>query len=189
MKSMKKIICGLAAAVMLTVCALPVFAAGINSHEKAVLDELRAGATVDGIHYNIPSQYINQAENWLNSSYDMTEEQANEVLSYIREAREIAVASGAKDFAQMSAATRQKLLDLAQNAAAVVGLKLTVVNGKTVVITDANGVTVFKADAVIKTTGGRQAADATNVVILALVVVGTIAAAGFGARNLKVARA
>lgn len=188
MKSMKKIICGLAAAVMLTVCALPVFAAGINSHEKAVLDELRAGATVDGIHYNIPSQYINQAENWLNSSYDMTEEQANEVLSYIREAREIAVASGAKDFDQMSAATRQKLLNLAQKAAAVVGLKLTVVNGKTVVITDANGVTVFKADAVIKATGG-QAADATNVVILALVVVGTIAAAGFGARKLKVARA
>ena len=171
MKSMKKIICGLAAAVMLTVCALPVFAAGINSHEKAVLDELRAGATVDGIHYNIPSQYINQAENWLNSSYDMTEEQANEVLSYIREAREIVVASGAKDFDQMSTATRQKLLDLAQKAAA-----------------DANGTTVFKADAVIKTTGG-QAADATNVVILALVVVGTIAAAGFGARKLKVARA
>ena len=44
------------------------------------------------------------------------------------------------------------------------------------------------ADAVIKATGG-QAADATNVVILALVVVGTIAAAGFGARKLKVARA
>ena len=64
MKSMKKIICGLTAAVMLAVCALPVFAAGINPHEKAVLDELRVGATVDGVHYNIPSQYINQAENW-----------------------------------------------------------------------------------------------------------------------------
>lgn len=187
MKHFKKLICALTASILLIVCALPVFAAGINQYEKAVLDELKAGATVGGVHYNIPAQYINQAENWLNSSYDMTEAQSNEVLALIKEAKETALADGAKDFAQMSAATRQKILDLAQKAAAVVGLKLTVIDGKTVVITDQSGTVVFKADAIIKTTGGQ--ANATNAIVLALAVIATIAVAGVAVRKLAPAKA
>lgn len=75
----------------------------------------------------------------------------------------------------------QANLSMAQKAADVVGLKITITGGSQIVITDSTGKTVATFDAAIKVTGGQ--ADFTNAAVIAIAVLGVLGMAAFAARK------
>lgn len=177
---MKKILSLLLAVVM----AVGVFgvgamaAGGIDEPERKVLSALRKTVTIAGGEtLSIPEKYVVQAENFFLSYEGMTLSQADTIVSYIdqaadvftKEAEELVAAGKKVDLRAISSDAKALILDLAQKACAVVGLKL-VYQNNTVTITDANGNVVFSNAAVIKKTGLDGAK-------LAVAAAGTIAVA------------
>lgn len=178
---MKKILSAVLSVAVIMVCSISVFAAGINSYEKQILDTLRAGINLNGTVSYLPAEYINQAENYLNTSVDITQAQAQEILGYIEEARALVLADGADSIEGLKSQTNEAVFKMAQQAAAVLGLKLTISGNKVVVITDAEGNVVFKGDRTIKTTGAEF--DPTNAVLLGGAILVLIALAGVATRK------
>ena len=65
-------------------------------------------------------------------------------------------------------------------------MKVTIVNGNDVVITDSNGTTVATFEAAIKVTGGQ--ADFTNAAIIGVVILGVLGAAAFAAYKYRLVK-
>ena len=172
---MKKLISMLAVLALVTVSAVSVCAAGINSSEKKVLDYIEAGVEVNGQTVTVPDNYMVQAENYLNT-IDLTEDQAK---AYVKQYQ-------ITSFEGLSRTHKEALLSFAQEAASVVGLKVTIVNGNDVVITDSNGTTVATFEAAIKVTGGQ--ADFTNAAIIGVVILGVLGAAAFAAYKYRLVK-
>ena len=83
---MKKLSAILVALVLVAATAVTAFAAGINSSEQAVLDELKTSVAMKGGEMVIPTEYVNQAENYFNT-IDMTEAQSNDIIAIIKEGK------------------------------------------------------------------------------------------------------
>ena len=181
---LKKVLCAIVAASVMAVSAIPVFAAGINASEKAVLDSLKEGVTVGTQTVYAPDSYITQAENYLNT-VDMTEAQSKEILGYVAEVKEAVKADPNADITSLSSATVNKVKDLATKAAKVMGLTLTF-NGKTATIVDASGKVVFTGEAAVKATGAN--ADVTNAIVASIAIAGIIAVAGVAIRKYNLAK-
>ena len=177
---MKKLISMLAVLALVTVSAVSVCAAGINSSEKKVLDYIEAGVEVNGQTVTVPDNYMVQAENYL------TEDQANQIIAIVDEAKAYVKQYQITSFEGLSRTHKEALLSFAQEAASVVGLKVTIVNGNDVVITDSNGTTVATFEAAIKVTGGQ--ADFTNAAIIGVVILGVLGAAAFAAYKYRLVK-
>lgn len=184
---MKKIIClvmvlTLAFSLCLTVNA----ATGINSNEKAVLDELKSKEAhgKNGWSFSIPTEYITAAENYFNT-IDMTDAQKDTILGLIAEGKKIVEEQGDKanftgkvyNLKTMEISAKEKVLELGQKACKEVGLTLTYSPADNkVIIKDAKGVVAFENTPVIKTTGedfnvtSAVVITAVSVVVLAGVV-------------------
>lgn len=177
---MKKFLSLITVLALVAVTAVSASAAGINAEEKKVLDTIKAGVTVNGKTVNVPDNYLVQAENYLNT-IDMTAEQANQVIAAVDEAKEFIKTNNITDLNALTGAQKQSILSMAQKAADVVGLKITITGGSQIVITDSTGKTVATFDAAIKVTGGQ--ADFTNAAVIAIAVLGVLGMAAFAARK------
>lgn len=182
---MKKLISMLAVLALVTVSAVSVCAAGINSSEKKVLDYIETGVEVNGQTVTVPDNYMVQAENYLNT-IDLTEDQANQIIAAVDKAKAYVKKYSITTFDGLSRTHKEALLSFAQEAASVVGLKVTIVNGNNVVITDSNGTTVATFEAAIKVTGGQ--ADFTNAAVIGVVILGILGAAAFAAYKYRLVK-
>lgn len=170
---MKKFLAILFALALVAMLPLTAFAAGLNDYEKEVLDVLKGTVELgNGKTYKIPAQYITKAQNYfLSDSCDMTEAQADAIISYINAGKAIVKEEAANvtdktfELKDLPKGAREEILDLGKAACQEIGLELQY-NGRnnTVVITEAGSTTpIFQSDAVIKTTGQAVTVDATFV--------------------------
>lgn len=168
---MKKFSALVLALVLVAAAAVTAFAAGINSNEQAVLNELQT--SVNGM--TIPSQYINQAENYFNT-IEMTKAESDQIIAAIREGKAYLESTGVTAVSQLTAEQKQTMMGYANKAAGVLGLSLSYAKG-TLTVTDGNKTngsasdnkTVAVSGNVVKTTG----ADVNGIgfVVLGAVVV------------------
>lgn len=150
---MKKLSAVLVALVLVAATAVTAFAAGINSSEQAVLDELETSVAMKDGEMVIPTEYVNQAENYFNT-IDMTEDQSSEIIAVIKDGKKFLENSGASNIADLTFAQKQELLAYGENAVAV--LDMTMSYDKTtrkLTIFDSNGEVVFSAVPTLSKTG------------------------------------
>lgn len=121
---MKKLSAIIVVALLVATASVSAFAAGINSAEQSVLDKLNY---VSAYNTGAVDNYVelkNQAENYFNT-IDMTEDQANKINSIIDEAIAFYKSTGVTRLGQMTRAQKEKMVEFAQRAAAVVDVTIT----------------------------------------------------------------
>ena len=116
---MKKLSAIFVALLLVAVSAVSAFAAGINDNEQKVLDELKTSVKMQGTEMYLPEAYVNQAENFFNT-IDMTEDQADKVLSVIKSGKTQLEATGAKNIADCTTAQKKELMTTVRNVMAPV---------------------------------------------------------------------
>ena len=114
---MKKLSAIFVALLLVAVSAVSAFAAGINDNEQKVLDELKTSVKMQGTEMYWPEAYVNQAENFFNT-IDMTEDQADKVLSAIKSGKTQLEATGAKNIADCTTAQKKELMTTLKNVMA-----------------------------------------------------------------------
>ena len=173
MKKLLAILFTLLLIAMLPTAALA--ATGINKYEQEVLNLLDSNVElgVKDWGYEIPQEYINTAKNYFAGDCDMTEEEKDAVIGYIKTGIEVVKkeaeekkSMGAKfNLSTMSEKARTEVLDMGKKACAEVDLQLTYDSkDHHVVITEKDSSTpVFESSAVIKATGQAITFDAAFV--------------------------
>lgn len=146
---MKKFAAVLLAMILVVALAVSVSAAGINESEQKVLDELSSKVEIGNGYYMIPTEYVNQAENYFNT-IDMTPQQADEIIGYIQQGEKIMIDNAATGFNMLTYEQKIEIMELGQKAVGVLGMTLTV-QPKTNIVTilDPNGNVAFLAEALI----------------------------------------
>ena len=81
-KTIKFISIGLLSATIAATASISVFAAGINTAEQKILDELRTSVDMEGNSKYLPGSYINQAENYFNT-IEISDADADTIISKI----------------------------------------------------------------------------------------------------------
>ena len=89
---------------------------------------------------NLPSNYVQQAKNYLRS-HDVTAEEADQIILHINNAQAVVTARGAKSINQLTKADKQAILAELTATAAISDITVTVTS-KRVVFNDANGTVV-----------------------------------------------
>ena len=89
---------------------------------------------------NLPSNYVQQAKNYLRSN-EVTAEEADQIIVHINNAQAIVNARGAKSMNQLTKADKQAILAELTATAAILDITVTVTS-KRVVFNDANGTVV-----------------------------------------------
>ncbi len=120
---MKKLTAILVALMLVAMTAVTAFAAGINTAEKAVLDELNTSVTMQGTEMSIPAEYVNQAENYFNT-IEMTAEQSSQIIAIIKSGKSFLANSGASNIAGLTYAQKEQLLGYGQQAVGVLGMTM-----------------------------------------------------------------
>lgn len=160
-KILKVLSVGLLSAAVALSASSVAFAAGINEAEQKILDELHTTVTMNGVEKTLPADYINQAENYFNT-VDITEEEANQVISGIEDAKTYLTSTGASSFSALSTEQVDTFVSKCQSAVAPVNLTLSYTkSNKNVSIVDSNGSTVFTAT-VSSVTGGNSGTNTSN---------------------------
>ncbi len=164
--SMKKLISSLCVLAILVFSTFSCFAAQ-DSLKSQILSELKSGGHTGTTTLYLPDKYINQAENYLNT-HEITQEQADKILAKISDAKKLIATTNANSLKELkeNKAVSDELLTIAQDTAAVVGLKLSYDGGGNFSITDETGTSVITNDAVIKTTGLNI--DMTNAAVISV---------------------
>ena len=126
---MKKVLKVLSATMLSAVVAASavasVSAAEKNENEDAILDELQTSVDLGGNETYIPKRYVNQTENYfLEEGVDITEEQADEVIEKIGAVKDYLENADVESFGELSDEQIDEIVALANEAAGVVGLKL-----------------------------------------------------------------
>lgn len=142
---MKKISALVVAATLVAVATVPTFAAGINSAEQKVLDELSGSVTMNGTKMVVSDEYINQVNNYFNT-IEMTEEQSKTIITEIDNCKKLLENSNVANVDNMSKTQKQELMSYGEKAADVVDLSMSYDKStKQLTISDENGTVVFKA--------------------------------------------
>lgn len=137
-----------------------------------VINELKAGFKVNGVQKNIPNEYIKVAQDFLDSN-NLTSAQLDELIEDGRAIKKEWQATGIVEFRNLPESVRNKLMNMASEAAKKVGATISF-DGKNIQIKDKNGRTYqISLRNPIKTTGS----DITNIVLLGSVFLVIIAAA------------
>lgn len=140
---MKKLSAIFVALLLVAATAVTAFAAGINSSEQAVLDELNGTVTMQGNEMRISQEFVNQAENYFNT-IEMTEQESKDIIAIIDEGNSFLVNSGASDFKSLSYDQKQVLLGYGQKAVGVIGMTMSYDSTtRTITVTDPNGNVAF----------------------------------------------
>lgn len=150
---MKKLSAILVALVLVAATAVTAFAAGINSSEQAVLDELKTSVAMKGGEMVIPTEYVNQAENYFNT-IDMTEAQSKDIIAVIKDGKNFLANSGASNISDLSFAQKQELLAYGEKAVAVLDMTMSFdKTTKKITILDPKGEEAFNAAPTLSKTG------------------------------------
>ena len=170
MKMVKKLFVVVAVLCMTFAMSICAFAAEITTDEQKIIDVLKAGTVVDGKTVKIPAKYINQAESYLMKK-DVSKAEVDKVLGYVDDAKKYMTSNKITDLNEMTSKQMNKMVSIAEDAAAVVDVKLTV-NTKTGVIkgVDKDGNIVLSGEETIKQTGMDVNATVAVAVALAAVV-------------------
>lgn len=186
---MKKAISLAVVVLMLAMSMVSAFAAsGVNDAEQSILDFLKSEVTLsDGSTATIPTEYVNQAENYFNrDDVELTEAQAAEVIGYVQQGKDVVVKYDQTDLNKLSYDVKREILNCGKKAAAVGGLTLTFDKAsKTVVITDADGVIVFQDSATLIKTTGASNVDMSAAIVVIAAFAAVIAASAFVARKVR----
>lgn len=169
---MKKVLSAVCAVLMMSVLALPAFAA---ASKDDILKELEAGVKVGDQVKEIPSDYIKVAKDFLDAN-DLTDDQLTGALADVKEAKAIWAATGKTEFKDIPSDVQNQLINKATAAAKKVGATLTF-DGKTVKVTDKAGkvYTVVKAGDAIKQTGGSM--NTTGLLVVSILALTTLVGA------------
>ena len=142
---MKKLSAMLVALILVAATAFTAFAAGINDSEQAVLDELKTSVKMNGSEMVIPSEFVNQAENYFNT-IDMTADESSQILAVLKKGESFLENSGASNIADLTFAQKQTLLAYGKEGVGVLGMTMSYdTSTKTLTIYDANGKVAFSA--------------------------------------------
>lgn len=156
MKSPLKVVSAgfLAAAVALT-ATFAASAAGINSAEQSILDELNTTVTMQGVEKKIPASYINQAENYFNT-IEVTDEQAKEIVAAIEDAKSYLEGTGAANFKSLTSDQVDTFVAKCQSAVSVIDLTLSFDKSSGAIsLKDSNNNVVFSATTASFTEPGK----------------------------------
>ena len=182
---MKKLSAMLVALILVAATAFTAFAAGINDSEQAVLDELKTSVKMNGSEMVIPSEFVNQAENYFNT-IDMTADESSQIIAVLKKGESFLENSGASNIADLTFAQKQTLLAYGKEGVGVLGMTMSYdTSTKTLTIYDANG--KVKDGSAIKTTG--VAADFSGVAAVSAVALIMVAGGAFYLVKTKKERA
>lgn len=169
---MKRLFCCLIAMVLIVFSCFAVSAAGINSNEQSVLNQMNTPANMNGNMVYVPASYVNQAEAHFNT-IDMTDEQAGEINSLISQGRSFLESTGKSSMGELTGAEKKKIIQYASAAAGV--LQLTAVGGsdnsRVKVIGKDGEVIIDDSGSVIKTTGQAKS-DYVCAIDICLIIAG-----------------
>lgn len=150
---MKKLSAILIALVLVAATAVTVFAAGINSSEQAVLDELKTSVAMKDGEMVIPTEYVNQAENYFNT-IEMTEAQSKDIIAIIEDGKKFLANSGASNISDLTFAQKQELLDYGKKVVGVLDMTMSYdKTTKKLTIFDPKGEVAFSATPYLTKTG------------------------------------
>ena len=155
---MKKIISTLIVAILVAFSALSVSATtGITASEQKILDSLSATITTSDGSITIPDSYINQIKQYLLNK-DVSDAQVSTIIAKIDDSKAITATVPGTSFSQvysnMPVATKTQVIDIAKDAANVVGATLSInASSKTVTIVDPEAGTYTLDVSAIKKTG------------------------------------
>ena len=150
---MKKLSAILVALLLVAAAAFSAFAAGINSSEQAVLDELKASVSMKDGEMVIPTEYVNQAESYFNT-IEMTEAQSKDIIAVIKDGKNFLADLGVSNISGLSFAQKQELLAYGEKAVAVLDMTMSYdKTTKKLTILDPNGEVAFSATPSLTKTG------------------------------------
>lgn len=150
---MKKLSAILIALVLVAATAVTAFAAGINSSEQAVLDELKTSVAMKDGEMVIPTEYVNQAENYFNT-IEMTEAQSKDIIAIIEDGKKFLANSGASNISDLTFAQKQELLGYGKKVVGVLDMTMSYdKTAKKLTIFDPNGEVAFSATPYLTKTG------------------------------------
>lgn len=153
---MKKLSAILVALVLVAATAVTAFAAGINSSEQAVLDELKTSVAMKGGEMVIPTEYVNQAENYFNT-IEMTEAQSKDIIAVIQEGKNFLKNSGAANISGLTFAQKQELLAYGEKAVAVLDMTMSYdKTTKKLTVFDPSGEVAFSASPTLSKGGSAS---------------------------------
>lgn len=170
---LRKILGVAAATILCLASSITALGAGLSASEQALLDQLKAGFTVNGVLIEVPASVINQVENELmKNDVDVTAKQADVILAKLDEAVALAEELNVTSIEDVKAKAN-KFLPIAKEAAKVVNYTIAYDAAKGIVtVANPNGNTVFATKNVINQTGF----DLTTTVVAGGVVVTLLAA-------------
>ena len=144
-KTIKFISIGLLSAAIAATASISVFAAGINTAEQKILDELRTSVDMEGNSKYLPGSYINQAENYFNT-IEISDADADTIISKIESTKTFLTGTGAVNYDGLTDAQIDEFIVKCNDIVGVIDLKLFYDKAtRTVTIVDADGKTVFSA--------------------------------------------
>lgn len=181
MKGFKKLF--LLTAAMVFAFSLTALAAEITAKEQTILDELNEGVVVDGDTVSVPQQYLTQAESFL-MKRDLTDDQVDAIIAKIKEAKAYLQSQGLKGFKGWTQEQVNSMTAIAQEAADVVDVTVSVdaTTGEVSVTDNTDGTDYELTGPVVQVTG--MDINMTLVVIAALVA--TVASVAVIAGKKKV---
>ena len=120
---MKKLSAMLVAFILVAATAFTAFAAGINDSEQAVLNELKTSVKMNGSEMVIPSEFVNQAENYFNT-IDMTADESSQIVAILKKGESFLENSGASNIADLTFAQKQTLLSYGKEVVGVLDMTM-----------------------------------------------------------------
>lgn len=200
---MKKLSAMLVAFILVAATAFTAFAAGINDSEQAVLNELKTSVKMNGSEMVIPSEFVNQAENYFNT-IDMTADESSQIVAVLKKGESFLENSGASNIADLTFAQKQTLLSYGKEVVGVLGMTMSYdTSSKKLTIYGKDGKVAFSAvfsavptltkagsvqdNSVIKTTGAE--ADFSGIIAVSAVAFVMVAGGAFYLAKSKKERA
>lgn len=201
---MKKLSAMLVAFILVAATAFTAFAAGINDSEQAVLNELKTSVKMNGSEMVIPSEFVNQAENYFNT-IDMTADESSQIVAVLKKGESFLENSGASNIADLTFAQKQTLLSYGKEVVGVLDMTMSYdTSSKKLTIYGKDGKVAFSAvpfsavptltkagsvqdNSVIKTTGAE--ADFSGIIAVSAVAFVMVAGGAFYLAKSKKERA
>lgn len=144
-KTMKLISIALLSAAVAVSASLSVSAAGINSAEQKILNELRTTVDMEGNMKTLPVQYINQAENYMNT-IEISDADADTIISKIEDTKVFLTNTQAVKYDALTDAQVDEFIVRCNDIVGVINLKLLYDKStRTVTVVDIDGNVVFTA--------------------------------------------
>ncbi|MDD2418608.1 MAG: hypothetical protein PHP68_06175 [Oscillospiraceae bacterium] len=179
---MKKIITAIICIALVTAVCISASAAGLDTNKQKVMDALKTSVEIDGKLVSLPTDLLNQAENYLlRDDVTVTAVQADAVVGHVKDANDIIKNAGITKIEDLTSTERTALLDKIYKAAEVVGLTVAVDSAKNTISILADGQLVATDEPALKVTGPNT----TSLVVFSGIVFVLIAGCFVAARKAK----